>query len=388
MVIIGFLVGLLLVYFLIEHFFCCLRRKKIKIRILINGTRGKSSITRLVAAALRKAGIRTIAKVSGTEPRIIYPDGEEKRIFRRGHPSIIEQVKFIREAARYKAEAMVMEVMALMPKYQWITEHRMFKSTLGVITNIRADHLDIMGPTLNNVAEAISGTIPKNSFLVSSEGSLKDFLKQKAIALGTKTAFVSGDTVTDAMMKPFGYLEHRDNVACALAVCRELNIKEKEALSGMYEAKPDPGVLRAFYLRVKDKRFEFINAFSANDPVSTFQIWRRVEKKFVPEQTKIVLINGRKDRIMRSMQLCEFAVSDLPIDYLILTGAGTSQMEHRAIQRGFEPAKIANMSRKKPSDIFERVLESIPSHGVLFAAGSIGGGGMDIVEYFEEKKDG
>lgn len=388
MVIIGSLIGLLLVYFLGEHFICSLRRKNIKIRILVNGTRGKSSVARLIAAALRKSGIRTIAKVSGAEPRIIYPDGEEKKIFRRGHPSIIEQVKFIREAARYKAEAMVMEVMALVPKYQWITEHRMFKSTLGVITNIRADHLDVMGPTLNDVAEAISETIPKNSLLISSEDSLGDFLKQKTSALDTKVAFVSGDSVTDAMMKPFSYLEHRDNVACALAVCKELNIEEKEALGGMYEAKPDPGVLRTFYLHLKGKRFEFINAFSANDPVSTFQIWRRVERKFVPEQTKIVLINGRKDRAARSIQLCEFVVSDLPIDYLILTGAGTLQMEHNVIQRGFNPDKIVNMARKKPADIFEKVLELISSHGVLFAAGSIGGGGMDIVEYFEERKNG
>lgn len=379
---------ILLSYFIGEYVLCCRRRNRIRIRVLVNGTRGKSSVVRLIAAAMRQAGIKTIAKVSGTEPRMIYPDGKEVKIIRKGHANIIEQVRFIKETVRCGAEAMVMEVMALEPQYQWITEHRMFKSTVGVITNIRADHLDVMGPTLNDVAGAISRTIPRDGLLISSENSMQDFLQEKADALHTKTKFVLGETITNEMMHPFKYLEHRDNVACALEATQELGIERNAALAAMHQATPDPGVLRTFYVHAQGKRFEFVNAFSANDPVSTFHIWRRIEKKFVPQQTKIVLINGRRDRLARSILLVEFVVTELPLDYLILTGEGAQQVEQRAIQRGFDSAKIMIMPKNKPEDIFTRVLELIPAHGVLFAAGSIGGGGMEIVEYFDGRKNG
>jgi hypothetical protein len=36
----------------------------IPVRIHVNGIRGKSSVTRLIAAALREAGIRTVAKTT------------------------------------------------------------------------------------------------------------------------------------------------------------------------------------------------------------------------------------------------------------------------------------------------------------------------------------
>ena len=36
--------------------------KKIPVRIHVNGTRGKSSVTRLIAAGLRFGGIKTLAK--------------------------------------------------------------------------------------------------------------------------------------------------------------------------------------------------------------------------------------------------------------------------------------------------------------------------------------
>ncbi len=55
---------------------------RIPIRIHVNGTRGKSSVTRLIAAGLRAGGIRTCAKTTGTLPRMIMPDGTEYPVFR------------------------------------------------------------------------------------------------------------------------------------------------------------------------------------------------------------------------------------------------------------------------------------------------------------------
>ena len=50
--------------------------------------------------------------------------------------------------------------MAVNPQYQWISEHRIVQSTLGVITNIRPDHLDEMGTTIEDIGYSLSNTIP------------------------------------------------------------------------------------------------------------------------------------------------------------------------------------------------------------------------------------
>ena len=68
-------IALLILLGLLEKVRLGYYRSRIPIRIHINGTRGKSSVTRLVAAGLRKGGIRTIAKTTGTYPRIILEDG-------------------------------------------------------------------------------------------------------------------------------------------------------------------------------------------------------------------------------------------------------------------------------------------------------------------------
>jgi len=65
--------------------------RRIPIRVHVNGTRGKSSVTRLIAGGLRAGGILTFAKTTGTMARMIRPDGSEVDVFRVGSPNIIEQ---------------------------------------------------------------------------------------------------------------------------------------------------------------------------------------------------------------------------------------------------------------------------------------------------------
>ena len=49
--------------------------ENIPLRIHVNGSRGKSSGTRLVAAGLRAGGLKVLAKTTGSAPRIIDKNG-------------------------------------------------------------------------------------------------------------------------------------------------------------------------------------------------------------------------------------------------------------------------------------------------------------------------
>ena len=121
----------------------------IPIRIHVNGTRGKSGVTRLIAAGLRAGGLRTCAKTTGTLPRMIAPDGSEYPVFRPARANVIEQVRIVRAAARENVDALVIECMALQPALQSLCELKLVRATHGVITNVRADHLDVMGPNVD-----------------------------------------------------------------------------------------------------------------------------------------------------------------------------------------------------------------------------------------------
>ncbi len=127
----------------------------IPVRIHINGTSGKSSVTRLIGAGLRAGGISNITKVTGTFPRLIIEDGTETYIHRKASANILEQLSIVKYAASRKVQALVMECMALQPQYQTITEHHMIHSNIGVMTNIRLDHTDVMGHTLPEIAETL-----------------------------------------------------------------------------------------------------------------------------------------------------------------------------------------------------------------------------------------
>jgi poly-gamma-glutamate synthase PgsB/CapB len=131
------------------------RVKRIPIRIHVNGTRGKSTTTRLIAAGLREAGFKVLSKTTGTLPRLILEDGTEVSIKRRGKANIIEQLKIFTEAIKRKVNVLVVECMAVSPELQWVSEHKLVKSTIGVITNVRQDHLEEIGPELDDMAEAL-----------------------------------------------------------------------------------------------------------------------------------------------------------------------------------------------------------------------------------------
>ena len=71
-------------FLVMEQQFHRRRLRRIPLRIHVNGTRGKTSVARLTAELLCRAGTRTFAKTTGDHPELIRPDGRSARIRRRG----------------------------------------------------------------------------------------------------------------------------------------------------------------------------------------------------------------------------------------------------------------------------------------------------------------
>ena len=139
------------------------RRRAIPVLIAVTGTRGKSSVTRQLAAVLRQSGRRVLAKTTGSEAVLILPDGPEQRIRRRGLPSIIEQKRVVRLAARLHVDAAIVEVMSIHRENHLTEARRLLKPDLVVVTNFRVDHTAAVGDTREAVASALALDVPSGA---------------------------------------------------------------------------------------------------------------------------------------------------------------------------------------------------------------------------------
>ena len=359
----------------------------IPIRIHVNGTRGKSSVTRLIGAALRQGGFKTITKVTGTYPRLILEDGTETAIYRKTGANIIEQLSVTRFASKRKADALVIECMAVQPQYQWITETKMIHSTIGVITNVRMDHVEIMGYSLDEICDSLGKTIPKNHDLFTAENVIFNRLKRISEWKNAKIHQVDESIVTDEEMQGFKYFEHKENVALALEVSKHLGIKREVALKGMYKAIPDAGVLKLSKIEILGKRINFLNGFAANDPQSTLMIWEKIKTGNKLKGLRIVLLNTRQDRLERAKQLSWLITTKMinDFDYLVLIGQSTQMVEDLCVENGIKMSRILNLGMTEPESVFDAIHSYTENESTVFAIGNMGGMGGSVAEYFENR---
>src|SRR5690349_12457469 len=102
---------------------------RIPVRVLVNGIRGKSSITRLVASGVRGGGLPVVAQTTATAARYIHPDASEAPVSRKfGIANVVEQIGIVRRAASERPDVLVMECMAVQPALEEINQEKLIKS--------------------------------------------------------------------------------------------------------------------------------------------------------------------------------------------------------------------------------------------------------------------
>ena len=363
------------------------RLTRIPIRIHVNGTRGKTSVTRLIAAGLREAGVRCVAKTTGTVPRFILPNGREVPVYRPGGANVIEQKQAVTMASAQRAEALVVECMALQPALQWLSEGTLVRATHGVITNARPDHLDVMGPTEDDVARALAGTVPMNGVFLTAERKHRAFFQQVAEERGSRfhAAEEISRPLTTGDVEAFPYLEHQDNIELALAVCEEVGIDNETALRGMWRAKPDPGAMTETRVEFFGRHVIFVNGFAANDPISTRYIWEQSLRRHRDLKRRIAVFNCRSDRADRSEQLAESYARWTQADEVVLLGTGQYIFARAAVKSGLDPTRLVFVDQDHPADIFEILLGLAESSALVMGLGNIAGPGLALAEYFANR---
>jgi poly-gamma-glutamate synthase PgsB/CapB len=336
--------------------------RNIPVRIHVAGTRGKSTTTRLIAAALRAGGRRVVAKTTGSEPRLILPDGREHIWLRRGPANIREQVGVVRRAAQLGADTIVVECMAIRPEFVFASEHHLIEATTTVITNSRADHLEDIGESTEASAQALAWSMCANGQLVVSAEAASPALLARAKARRTTVTIV--DTT--------GLDPIEADRALALAVATAHGVEVPIAKPAMDAATPDPGSFRERTLAIEGKPVRFANAFACNDVDSLKLLWPTVETSERP----VVLLNARRDRPLRTQRFLAFLAAQVPMPLLFVVGDPlAARLARRA---GFGPDAVRRLRARLPDNALRELAASTPSGGVIWGLGNYQGFGAHL----------
>jgi poly-gamma-glutamate synthase PgsB/CapB len=213
--------------------------------------------------------------------------------------------------------------MAIDPALQHASERQMIRATIGVITNVRLDHTEVMGRDLDSVAASLANTVPERAVLVVGDGDWARVFRPRAAAVGT-TITIADPAERSVIPRPVSW--HDENVAVALAVTRHLGIADDVARRGFDRAPIDPGALRTGVADTPAGPSPWADATAANDPASLGRLlgaWEPWRDGTTPPEAgggTVLVYNHRTDRGARLACFLEHSPALLDAARLIVTG--------------------------------------------------------------------
>ncbi len=252
-------------------------------RVLVTGSRGKSSIVRMLHAAFDDAGLTAYARITGVAPRELGPEGT--RPISRAAGAHVEEMHWWLEQLPTTAQGIVLENSAISPDLQALAG-RWLQPDLTVLSNILPDHQEVWGPNQANAAEVLAAGIPEGGKVIlpdilKDDSYLQDLLHRRHC----QVIFAGPAAGIDAAYQA-------SNHGLALAAIRQLGLAIEPARQAMLDLKAD-----SYDFRVLDfNGAELAMAFSANDIASTQALFASLQ--WSEAETRLVY-NHRADRPAR-----------------------------------------------------------------------------------------
>jgi gamma-polyglutamate synthase len=383
-------VAAFLLFLTVERLVLDARLGRIPVRVGVTGTRGKSSVARLVAGAMRESGTRVLAKTTGSRAVLVLPDGSEREIMRRGLPTVLEQKRVVRLAARLGARALVTEMMSVREECLSAESKRIIRPGVLVVTNVRLDHVDLMGETRDEIAACMAAAFPRKGIVVVPEEELRPVFVEQAKRLGARLVVVREDPAPAAgpLMGPAAKIQAK-NLLLALEVARVLGVEDSAALRGMAGAKPDFGSLRAWDAPDDGtgRPLGFVNAFAANDPDSTREALAGIlDDPALSDRTLLGLLSLRWDRGDRTVQWArafEEGAFDMFGPVALIGGQARAFVRRMRRSPAGRNGRFIVLDERSPERIFQRLAALASGPALVVGMGNIGGPGVDIVEHWE-----
>jgi len=249
-------------------------------RVLVTGSRGKSSVVRLLHAVMQAEGLQAYARITGVVPRELGPDGT--RTISRSAGAHVEEMRWWLRQLPASTQGIVLENSAIAPDFQALAG-RWLKPDVTVLANTLPDHQELWGPTAACAAEVLAGGVPRQGRVVlpaclEDDRHLMDLLARRQCR--------------PIFAEPAGSVEkhyHATNLGLALCAAEHLGFAPGPALQRMLRVPPD-----RYDFRVANcGGAEVAMAFSANDITSTLELFHSL--LWSPGETRLIY-NHRADR--------------------------------------------------------------------------------------------
>ncbi|MDR9769968.1 Mur ligase family protein [Acetomicrobium sp.] len=244
--------------------------------MLVTGTRGKSSLVRLITAGFRARDISCFSRITGVIPTELSPRGLRRIIrSREGH---IKELQWWLSQIPQEAEAIVAENSAVAVEVQPLAA-RWLKPNLVVWTNLREDHFEAWGPTKEEARIALFAGVPKGVPVVLGPGLEEDGALLELLKKNHNEVYFTKEKV----------LNFEDaNIALAMRSLNLFGLNVSEDMLDHY-LEDDPGRFRI--LKMNNGVLAF--GFSVNDLESTVSLFSSLKWD---ENNTSVLFNNRRDR--------------------------------------------------------------------------------------------
>jgi len=349
---------------------------RLKNRICVTGTRGKSSTARLITAILQHTGNKTLGKVSGSKPVLIKPDGTQTTIKRKGKPSITEQIKVVLKTAdKLSVNCLVSEIMSITPEFQICETRKILNPNILIITNVRDDHLGTTGNNVEEIAKVFLKSAPDDCriIMLASEWDTLSFTSKP------ENLILVSETEVNKIKKEYKYTGFTENLALAIKACELTGINISPSIFAEVRVTEDIGESRIW--KLSEKSFA-VNAFAANEPVSTLKVMEKSILK-LPESNykKIGLMVLRTDKGERTLQWCKFLSENENIfDELYITGGHAAAAAKKL--KNLHPVVLSDKNIGKLHDDY-----LLGNDKVIFGFGNLVGKGEEYIKYWERTGD-
>jgi gamma-polyglutamate synthase len=372
-----------LVYLVYERVTIDRLRKSIPLVIAVTGTRGKSTIVRLLASVVRQSGRTVLAKSTGSQAQYVLPDGTVERVPRRGIVSILEQKNTLRKAAHLGADCLVVEIMSIRPENHFVESHRILKPDIILLTNVRRDHTDAMGDREEEIAKVLQRDLVPGARVFVPHG-YEHYVDTETIWTNSlQVSVVSGEMVhssTEEVSIP-SRREFSENLALVTSVARALHIDDTTISRGIQNTVFDIGRFAIWTLELNGKMVYAVNAFAANDPESTMMVLNKTRENLGVKDARIAgLLNLRSDRPDRTEQWIAALGSGMSDEFSRLFVLGGHA---HAVRRKITSAQV--LETKSPKVVMQLIADAVGNDGVIFGFGNIAGPGEGFIEYWQRE---
>ncbi len=282
-------------------------RRRLKLRILVNGTRGKSTTVRIIHRMLNQADYRALGRVTGEIPALLFPDGQEEKTPRKAPASIIEILRLINSRHTRNCDAIVIECMALQAETQQALAAQIVRPRFTLITNFLPDHAEIAG---GNTPELLQNCLIPQTQLILNEAN-KTYISGNPCTIHIAAA----DTAAPEPGHIPAAVLH-ESLQLVLKLAELLNIPE-DIVNSAFSAEWQ-SINRQLAGKALNANCRFINLFTANDTISS----SRLIDHLSGGAPIGFLLNSRSDRPLRTKEFCNLLIKKYRTAPVLLTGTG------------------------------------------------------------------